>query len=164
MGNGADVLRHVLAVFAVAPGGGLHQHAAFKAQIDRQPVKLEFGDVFHRWRFLGQLQLFAHPGVKSQRTRGFGVGLRADAEHGHSVAHRGKSVQRLAAHALGGRIRCAPLRVCGFQRLQFLEPLVVRRVGHLGGVEHVVLVAVVLQQAAQLRHALLGRRGFRLWR
>ena len=157
-------MRHIFAVFAVAPGGGLHQHASLKPQIDRQSVKLELGDVFHRRRVLGQLQLFAHAGVKGQRARGFGVGLGADAEHGHGVAHRGKSVQRLAAHALGGRIRRAPLGVCGFKRLQLLEPLVVRRVGHLGGVEHVVLVAVVLQQAAQLRHALLGRRGFRLWR
>ena len=44
----ADVLRHVLADLAVAAGGGLHQHAVLVAQVDREAVELQFGDVLDR--------------------------------------------------------------------------------------------------------------------
>ena len=47
--NGADVLRHVFAHLAIAPRGGLHQHAVLITQAHGQAVELEFGDIFDRW-------------------------------------------------------------------------------------------------------------------
>ena len=100
--HGEDVLGHVFAGGPIAPSGGLHQHAVLIAQIDRQAVELQLGAVGHGRCVGRQFQLTPYPGIKGHRAAGLGVGLGADAEHGHRVAHRCKTVQHLAGHALGG--------------------------------------------------------------
>ena len=111
--DGADVVRHVLAVLAIAPGGGLHQQAIFVTQAHGQTVKFELGDVLHRGGALRQLQLFADAGVKGLRATGLRIGFGADAEHGHGMAHAVKLRQGFAAYALGRRVGGAPLGVLG---------------------------------------------------
>ena len=78
-----------------------------------------------------------------------GVGLGADAEHGHGVAHRPEAGQHRAADALGGRIGRAQLGVRGLDGLQLLKQLVVLGVGQLGRVQRVVLVRGAVQGGAQ---------------
>jgi hypothetical protein len=102
-------------------------------------------------------QLAAHPGVEGLGAAGGGVGLGADGQHGHRVAHRREAVQHPAQHALGGRIGvrsagCAPPAPAG------LEQPVVLGVRQLGRVQHVVAVGVMVQRGAQLR-GLGGRLG-----
>ena len=147
--DGADVLGHVFARLAIAAGGCLHQHTVLVAQTHGQAVELQFGDVFHRRIGLQQLQLLAHPDIKRHGARRFGICFGAYAEHGHRVAHGCKLIQRLAPHALCRRIRCHPFRVGCFQRLQFLKEAVIFCIRHLRGVQHVVLVRMLVQLLAQ---------------
>jgi hypothetical protein len=46
------------------------------------------------------------------------------------MAHAGKSIQHPAADTLGRGVRRQQLRVCNFQRLQFLEQPVVFGIGN----------------------------------
>jgi len=98
----ADVVRHVFAILAVAAGGRLHQHAGLVAKAHRQPVELRLGNVAHRSGVCRQRQFAAYPGIEVLGATGLGVGLGADAEHGHAVAHAGECIERLAANAPGG--------------------------------------------------------------
>ena len=100
---------------------------------------------------LSQTEFFADPDIKGFCPAGLGIGFGANAEHGHHVFDAGKAVQRLATHALGGGIGREQFRVGRFERLQFFEQAVVFRVGDGGCVQHVVLVAVVMQLFAQSR-------------
>ena len=142
---------------------GVHQAAALVAQTHGQAVKLGLGHVFDGGVGVGQPQFAPHAGVKRLRARGFSVGFGVDAEHGHHMAHRGQPFHHSANHALRGRIRGDEVRVRRFQRLQLLEQRVVRGIGQLGVVQHVVAVGMVVQQAVQFGGALGGivrlRRG-----
>ena len=60
-----------------------------------------------------------------------------------------ESLARLAADALGGRIRRDQLGMRGFQRLQLPHHRVVFGVGDLGRVQHVIQMLVVAQFLAQ---------------
>ena len=113
----ADVLGDLFTALAVAAGGSLHQHTLLVAQVDGQAVELEFCHVLHGRRVRRQAQFLAHPRVEAGGTRCLGVGLGADAEHGHGVAHRGKTVQHTAAHALGGRVGALQFGVGSLQGL-----------------------------------------------
>ena len=170
----ADVLRHVFARFTIAARGGLHQHAVFIAQADGQAVELGLGDVGHGRAgqhglrdgaerlgavarvvglqadapLLGR-QVVAHLLIELLGAGRRGVGLGADAEHGHGVAHRPEAGQHRAADALGGRIGRAQLGVRGLDGLQLLKQLVVLGVGQLGRVQRVVLVRGAVQGGAQ---------------
>src|SRR5215211_4469828 len=66
------------------------------------------------------------------------------------MRHLVELVERLAAHALGGRVRRAQLGMLGLDVAQLVEERVVFRVGDLRLVEDVVAVAVVLELPAQL--------------
>ena len=160
LADGADVLRHVFAVFTVTTRSGLLQTAVDVAQVDGQTVEFEFGHIFHRRGIGGQLQFLAHPRIKSLCAAGGGIGFGADAEHRHGVAHAGKLLQRLATHALGGRIGAMPLRVRGFECLQFGKQAVVFGIGQRGGVHNVILVRQRVQLRAQAFQALPLRRVF----
>ena len=98
----ADVLRDVLAGFAVATRGGLHQHAALVAQVDGQAVELQFGRVLDGRIGFAKRQLAAHTGIESQRAGRLGVGLGADAQHRHRVPYRLEASKHLADDTLGG--------------------------------------------------------------
>ena len=162
MADGADVVGHVFARFAIAPRGGLHQHAVFVAQAHGQAIKLQLGHVVHRGIGVGETQLFADACVKGLRATGFGVGLGADAEHGHPVFDAGKAVKRLATHALGGRVGAKQIGVCRFERLKFFEQAVVFGVWDGGRVQHVVLVGVGVELFAQFGSAGSGAHARRL--
>jgi hypothetical protein len=100
----ADVLRHVLAGFAVAARRRLHQHAALVAQVDGEAIELELGRVVHGGIGSPSSSSRLHAGVEGARAGRLGVGLGADRKHRHGVAHRGESGQGLAADALRRRI------------------------------------------------------------
>ena len=100
-------MRHILAVFAITPRSGLHQHAVFIAQTHSEAVKFQLGHVLHGRCDLKQFQLFADAGIKCLGTGRFGIGLGAYAQHGYDMAHAIKLRQRLAAHTLRGRIHSA---------------------------------------------------------
>ena len=148
--DGADVLGHILTQFTVAPCRGLHQHALLIPQAHGQAVELELGHVLDRRRCLGKHKFPAHPGIKIKRTRGFGVGLGADAEHRHSMPHTGECGQGRGAHALGGRIGADQFRVHRLDRLQGPKQAVVLGIGNGGRIQHVVAVRMLVQQMAQL--------------
>ena len=155
LADGADVLRHILAELAVTPCGSLHQHAMHIAQAHRQAVELGLGHVLDGRRRHVQAELAAHAGVEGFGAAGFGVGLGADAEHRHGMAHAGEGVERSAADALCRRIGCHQFRVRRLDRLQLLEQTVVFGVRDQRIVEHVVAVGVLVQGASEL----LDRRG-----
>ena len=149
LANGANVLRHVFAVFTITARSGLHQHALLIAQVHGQAIKLEFGHVFHRRVGVCQRQFLAHAGIKGLCAGGLRIGFSADAEHGHRVAHAGKGIQRLAAHALGGGIGRDQFGVRGLYGLQGLKQAVVLGIGNLRVVQHVVAMGVRMKLVAQ---------------
>ena len=153
----ADVLRHVLASFAIAARGALHQHAVLVPQRNSQSIEFQFGFVFDGRVQRRQAQFLAHAHVEGNGAAGFRVRFGADGEHGHGMAHRGKSGQDLAQDTLGGRIRRAKLGMGFFECLQFLEQAVVLGIGQLGGIQRVVQMGVMLQLRAQRCGALLLR-------
>ncbi len=149
--DGAHVLRHVLASLAIAACGGLHQHAALVAQVDREAVEFQFAGILdHGIRFA---QFAAHPRIERSCAFIADIGLGAYRQHGHGMAHRCKSIQHLAADALRRGIGCGEFGMLRFKSLQFAEQLVVFRVGDQRLVQHVILVVVLLDFRAQLRDA-----------
>ena len=100
LADGADVLRDILAGFAVAARRRLGQHTVDIAQADRQTVELELGGINHGRRIVRQPQPPANPVVESQRPLRAGIGFGADRQHRHGMTHRRKGRQRLAADAL----------------------------------------------------------------
>ena len=66
------------------------------------------------------------------------------------MAHRGKAIEHLADHALGGRVWCAQFRVGILKGLQGLKEPVVFGVGNRRFVEDVVTVVVTVDLVAQL--------------
>jgi hypothetical protein len=151
--DGADILRDVLAGLAVAAGGGGHQHAMLVAQVDGEAIEFQFGGIFDRRICVAEPQFLAHPRVEGPRAARLSIGLGADRQHRHRVAHLGKFIERRAANALGGRIGCDEFGVIGFERLQFTEQPVIFCVCNGRRVENVVGVVVSLDFLAQRRGA-----------
>ena len=150
----AQVLGHVLAHLAVAARGPAHEHAVLVDQRDRQAVDLGLGHeahVAHRHVLAGQVALAAqHPG--GQLLLVARVGQR---QHRRQVRHLGELVERLGAHALGGRVGRHELGVLGLEVAQLVQQRVVDVVAHLGVVEDVVAVVVMVELAPQLGGPLL---------
>ena len=164
--DGADVAGDVFARFPIASGRRLHQHAALVTQAHGQAVKFEFAHIVHSRVSLAQPQLFANAGVKGLGPAGFGVGLGADAQHGHAVLDLGKRVQDRPADTLARRVRCQQFGVCQFQRLQFAKQTVVFGVGDFWRIQRVVGMRVVVQLASQGLSPsgwAVGRRRSRRW-
>jgi len=116
--DGLDVLRDVLADFAIAARRRLDQRAVLVPQVDRQAVELEFGDVFDRRVALLQAQFTPHAGVEVAGAAGLDVGLGANRQHGHLVPHLGEAFQDPAADPLGRRVGRQQVRIGRLQRLQ----------------------------------------------
>ncbi len=72
-------------------------------------------------------------------------------EHRRRMRHLDESLSRLAAHALGRRIRRDQLRMRQLNRLQFVHQDVVISIADLRVVEHVVAVLVMANQLAQFQ-------------
>ena len=75
------------------------------------------------------------------------------------MTHADKRIQRLAAHALCGRVGAVQLWMSRFKRLQLFEQAVVLGVRNSGCIQHVVLMAVVVQLRSQLRNSGSGGGG-----
>src|SRR6185437_7802394 len=86
----------------------------------------------------------------------------AEREHRLQMAHLLQPADRLAAHALGGRVGCEQLRVLALERAQLVQQRVVLVVADLRVVEDVIAARVVLEQLAQLLRAPVRVAGARL--
>ena len=91
--------------------------------------------------------------IKGFDTADLGVGLGADAQHRHRVAHRHKTIEHHTEDALRRRIGGQQFGVHGLNGLQFLEQPVVLGIWNCRRVEHVVAVSVGLQLPAQFEGA-----------
>ena len=108
-----------------------------------KPVQLQLGDV-------GELFLAQKPAHAPVEVPQFRLAQRVvQAQHGAGMPHLDETLARLAAHALGGRIRRDQLRMRGFQLLELAHHRVVFRVGDFGRVQHVVQVFVMAQLLAK---------------
>ena len=116
----------------------------FVEQGDTQAVHLGFAHVVER---------FAGEGADETRLEladlvgGIGV---VQAEHGSPVPDRGEALRHGPADALGGGVGRDEIRMGVLQRLQFAEEAIVLGVCDLRPILHVVAVAVVVEQRAQL--------------
>ena len=132
-------------------------HAVAVQQRHRQAVDLRLGDELEL-RLLDPLarQVVAHPLHPRPQLLG-----RADVrqrQHLLGVADLDQVGDRLTADPLRRRVRRQQLGVLGLDRAQLVEQRVVDVVADLRVVEHVVLVAVVLELGAQLGGPLGGAR------
>ena len=151
--DGAEVLRHILAHPAVAPGGTPDEHAVPVLQRHGQAVHLGLHGVgrgaaqltVHALAELRHLFVVEHVLQALQRHR-MGVGL--------------EPLQDLVAHPLGGRIRGDLLRVGRLQLFQAAVEAVVLVVRDDRRVQHVVQIALLVQVLPQLLHFLTVIHGF----
>ena len=138
-GNGADgaqILRHILAHIAVAPGGTPDELAVHVFQGHRQAVDLRLhGELSSRNGLFGPhqkvIQLFQTEHILQAHQR-------------HRMGHLAEGVHSLTAHPLGGRIRQGQLRVCLLQVLQLPQKTVIFKVRHGRVIQHVVPVARIV--------------------
>ena len=140
--NGLDVGGHVLAHNAVATGRALNQYAALVAQGYRKSVDLGL----HRIAGLGD-GLTDTDQKLVQLLVGEHVGQRV---HAGGMGDLIKLIQRLSAHAVGGRRGAIQLGILLLQMNELVVELIVLVVRDLGSIVDVVESRVVLQRAAQL--------------
>ena len=142
--DGAQVLRHVLPYPAVAAGGAADEHAVPILQRHGQAVHLGLHAV------QGVRQVGGHLLQKVPHL--LAVEYVLQALQRHLVPHLLKLAQELAAHPLGGGIRCDLLRMLLLQVLQPPQQVVVLIVRHGGRVQHIVEIPVGVQGLPQLLH------------
>ena len=150
----ADVLGDVLAGRAVAARGGLHERAVDVTQRDGEAIEFQFGRVVDRHRRLACVLAERVADALVERDDVFIGETVVQRQHGLVVHDRLEAARRLAAHALGGRIRHDQVRMLRLDALQFLEQLVVFRVRQVRLVEHVVRVVGAFEFRAQPRGTL----------
>ena len=148
----AQVRGHVLAGFAVAAGGTLHEHAVLVAQADGQAVQLGF----HRKHRSAAIQRLLDASLEfGDLVEAFAFGIAglferiAQRQHRDGVAHFGKTAVRPCAHGARGRAGGGQRGMCGFQRFQFPHQPVVVGVGDVRVVEDVVAVIGLLDRRPQ---------------
>ena len=104
-----QVLRHVLAHLAVAARRAAHEHAVLVHERDREPVDLRLGHephVAHLHALAREVALAPHhPGRQLLL-----VARVRERQHRLEVRHLLELVERLAAHALRGRVRASAAR------------------------------------------------------
>ena len=154
--HGAHVPGHIFAGFTITARRRLDEQAVFVTQVDRQTIEFEFGDVFDGRLGFAAPQFAPQARVESESTTGLDVGFGADRAHRHGMVHRLERVQRQAADPLCRRIGAGELRMCGFERLQFLKQPVILGVGQKRRVEHVVVMVEALDLRTKFTGALLG--------
>ncbi len=153
----AHVARHVLAHLAVAAGRSHGEPALLVAEIDREAVELELGDVLDRRRVGGEPQVAAHAGVELRRGFGRGVGFGANRQHRHDMAHRLELLERHTPDALRRRIGCDELRMRRLDGDELAVQAVVLGIGNGRRVLDVVTAVVRGDFASQRRGACCGR-------
>ena len=147
----AHVGGDLLALLAVAAGGGPHQHAVLIAQGQGVAVDLELAHHRQgRQRFAGgggaieHLQQAPVPGLELLEAEGV-----IEAEQRDAVPHADEAVGRRAAHPLGGAVGAEQLRVGLLELQQFAIEAVIDRVLHQRRVEHVVSVGGAIEEGPQ---------------
>ena len=148
-GNGRDgfqVFRHILPHHAVTPGRAPDKQAIFIFQGNGKAVYLRLHGKG------GSRVLFQNFRKKIlQLLHGKHI---LQAHKGHGMGDFLKLAQSRASYPLGRAIRLLPLGVLGLQGFQLPQKLIVFKVLHLGIVQHIVLVARLVQQAGQLPDSL----------
>ncbi len=147
-----QVVRDVLADLAVAARRPADEHAVLVEQRDREAVDLRLGHEL-KLRVVDPLarEVGAHPRHPgAQLLLGAGV---CERQHRDLVADLRQRRDRLAAHALRGRVGRDELGVGGLDRAQLVEQRVVLVVADRRVVEDVVAPAVLVQLGAQLGRA-----------
>ena len=139
--HGAQVFGDVLAHVAVAARGAAHEHAVFIFKRDRKPVDLGLHNVGSVREPLAHAPVEIPQLLKGERV--------LQALHADLVPHLGKQALRLPAHARGGGVRPLILRVLCFQRQQLPLEHIVFVIRYVGGVFHVILVAVEIELVRQ---------------
>ena len=142
--NGAGVLGDVFAGLAVAARDGAQHLSVLVVHGHRQPVQLQFGDVFKRLA----LEQLADALVEGAHF--IFVQRIVQAQHRRTVPDFHEAFAWFAADALGGRFGCDQIGLLGFQLLQPPHHPVILGVADLGPIQHVIQVLVVMQLFAQI--------------
>ena len=124
--DGAQVVRDVIALLAVAARGSEGEDAVLIGQGNGQAVDLEFDDVPDRLA----VQQLADAFVELAQLGGT-VGV-VDRQHRHAMADADEPLDRLAADALGGAVGRDQFGMLGLELLQFVEEPIELAVGDLG--------------------------------
>ena len=149
--NGLHILGHIIAPGTVAPGHGLHQPSVLVDERDGGTVEFQFA---HQLELLAH-QPRAHPVVEGGHLfNRIGVAQR---QHGVTVLDLRKGPVDVVAHPLRGRVGVEILGVGLFETLQFVHHLVEGAVVDGRGIQHIVVVVVLIELFAQSRYLFLGR-------
>ena len=146
--DGDDIGGHVVALHAVAAGHGAHQPPVFIGHRDGRAV------ILHLAHNLAGLTTQAVLGAAQEVLHFLDAVTVGQGHHGTLVAHLGETLADVAAHALGGGQRVLVLGIIPFQVLQFAQQGVKFLVAHRGGVQHVVVVVVAVDDFPQFLDSL----------
>ena len=145
-GDRPHVLGHPFAHSSIAAGHRAIQHPVHVDQLQGRAVELGFQDVPD----LLVRESLAQPLVEAPH---FGLlARRVQRQHGCRVRHARKTLQRVSAHPLRGRVGRGQGRMGRFECLQAAEEGVVRRVGDLGAGLGVVETVVAFDLRAEPRN------------
>ncbi len=148
-GDGGDIGGDVVPRDPVAAGGGLHQTTVLVDQGHGQPVDLELAHEGGRGRLRRDAPHAIEPCMELVDAEGV-----VEAHHRRPVLDRREQRRRCPCHPAGGRVGGHQLGMGVLEQSQLTDEGVVVGVGDLGGVELVVAVVVVRDQAAELLHPL----------
>ena len=149
--NRPQIGRHVLAGCPVAPRRATDEPPAVVAQADGQAVDLQLADIRH-WRVV-RLATEAAPNPHVELAQLVGAERVPQAEHRHVVTDGWEPTLDRSADPLGRRVLAHELGIRGLELGQLPEQAVVVAVADGGGVEDVVPVIRLIQQATQLLDA-----------
>ena len=140
--DGAEILRHILAHAAITTGSTAIEHAIAVLHRHAEAIHLGLDTVG------GMGDLLCHAVKKGPHF--LSVKHVLQALQGHIVAHLLELAQNLTANALGGRIGSHFLGMLSLQLLQTAQQAVIFKIGHSGGIQHVVEMSCLVQRFTQL--------------
>ena len=148
---GFHILGHIVTPRAVAPRHRLHQPAVLVDERDGGTVELQFA---HQLKLLTH-QSRAHPVVKgSHLFNRIGVAQR---QHGIAVLDLRKGPVDVVAHPLRRRVGVEILGIGLLELLQLVHHLVEGAVVDGRGIQHIVVIVVLVELLAQASYLFLGR-------
>ena len=146
--DGPEVLRDVLAGFAVAARRTLHEHAVLIAGADGQTVQFRFCRITN-----GVLSAQPFP-VPAIEVAHLNVAERiVQRQHGEPMFHRSECGDRRRPHSLRGRIWCQQLGMLRLQGSKFEHETVVFGIRNFRIIEGVIAVVVAFQRLFELGDA-----------
>ena len=143
--DGPQIGGDVLALDAVAARRSDGEHAVAVREAHRRAVDLHLEGVARRPDLRHEPRVPVLPLAELRFAERVG-----ERQHGHEVTLLAKLVGRLGAHAVGGAVGSAQVRVLGLELLQLAEQPVVLGVRQLWLVEYVISVVGALEQSPQL--------------